>query len=183
MSANKTDVLTSALRTLEIISALSGLERGLGSVVQRVVPKNFFRRFDRRNVEIDHHGLLIATHDHTGQWFVGIGVDLLMGHERRYENKIARTRLGEKFEPLAPAHARPAADNINDAFQFAVMVRRGLSVRMNLHCAGPEFIGARHRSIYRCCARHTRSLGSIEIKLATGNNSYAVAAPVRSHDH
>ena len=63
------------------------------------------------------------------------------------------------------------------------MVRRGLSVRMNLHCASPEFIGARHRSVYRCCARHTRSLRRIEIELATGNNSYAVAAPVRSHDH
>jgi hypothetical protein len=54
----------------------------------RIYPVDFLRILDRGYVEIDHDRLLIAAHDHAGERLVLVGVDLLMRHERRDENKI-----------------------------------------------------------------------------------------------
>ena len=43
--------------------------------------------------------------------------------------KSPASGLGDELEPLAPAHARLAAHDVDDALQRAVMVGAGLGVR------------------------------------------------------
>ena len=58
--------------------------------MRRIDPVNFFRRFHGRDVEIHDHRLLIAAHDHAHERFIGSGIDLLMGNERRHEDEAPR---------------------------------------------------------------------------------------------
>ena len=102
----------------------------------KIDPKNFLRRLHRRDSQVYDDGFLIAAHDHAGQRLAGTGVDFLMRDERRHEDKIPRTGLREKLQSLSPAHPRSAADDIDDAFQFAVMVRRGFGVGIDADRAG-----------------------------------------------
>src|SRR5579863_7867994 len=69
----------------------------------------FWIGFDARQIEIDHHRLLPATHEHAGQRRLVARVDLLMGDEGRHVDEIARASLGDEFKPVAPAHAGAAA--------------------------------------------------------------------------
>ena len=48
--------------------------------------------------------------------------------------------FGDVFEMFAPSHPRAARDDVDDAFEFAVMMRAGLRVRFDLHGAGPDFL-------------------------------------------
>ena len=86
-------------------------------------------RLDRIDVgDVDHHRLVVGAHQHAFQRLRGVGVDLLMRHERRHEDEIAGTRLGDEFQPLAPAHPRAASDDVDHAFELAVVMDAGLGV-------------------------------------------------------
>src|SRR5258706_10435078 len=80
----------------------------LGKRVDVVHPENVLRPFRRGDIEIDHHRLLAAPQENALQRLVGAGVHLLVRHERRHPDEVARPRFGGEFEALAPAHARPA---------------------------------------------------------------------------
>jgi len=64
--------------------------------------------FLERNVEIDDDGILTATHQHAFELLTGICVHLLMRHEWRNEDEIARPGFGYELEAFAQRmRARP----------------------------------------------------------------------------
>src|SRR5579859_3708002 len=79
----------------------------LGVLVDRVDPAHFLRPFDGLDVEIDDDRIVVAAHQHAFERLVGRGVDLLVRHIGRDIDEVARARLGDKFEMLAPTHPRP----------------------------------------------------------------------------
>src|SRR5205814_2338747 len=123
-----------ALRRLRTDPANSSL------AVDRVQPAHLFRLFDRLDVEVDDDCLVITAHQHAFQRLIARSVDLLMRHIGRHENEIARSGLGDIFEMVAPAHPRPAPDDINDAFEGAVVVCAGFRIGVDMNGAGPDLL-------------------------------------------
>ena len=81
-----------------------------------VNPLHLFRiRFDIRQVEIDHHGLLAAAHQHARKRQFVVRVDFLMRDIRGHINEVAGTGFRHEFEPLTPPHAGAPAYHVNDA--------------------------------------------------------------------
>src|SRR5215813_3489981 len=101
-----------------------------------------------------------------------------MGCERRHINKIARPGVSKKLQLFTPTHPRSTADHVNDTFEFAVMMRRRLGIRMNIGSSSPEFIGPRPSMIDRCRSCHARSLRCVEIELRARNNLNSIIAPI-----
>src|SRR3569832_2202340 len=99
------------------------IESYSGFWVDRVDPVDLFGRLDWRNVgDIDHHRLVVRAHQHALQGLGRVGVDLLVRHEWRHIDEIARIRLGDVFEVLAPAHASVARHDVDHALLFAVLL-------------------------------------------------------------
>src|SRR5476651_2626691 len=73
------------------------------------------------DIEIDGDRFAIGAHQHAFQRLVRAGVDLLVRHIGRDVDEVAGPRLGDEFEPLAPAHPRLALHDIDDALEMAVM--------------------------------------------------------------
>src|SRR4030095_1983365 len=144
-------------------------------------PKDFLRILDRRYVQVYHDRFLVAAHDHTGERFICVGVDFLVRHKRRYENKISRTCLRDKLKLSSPAHSRSAADDVDYAFQFPGMVRRGFGIGMNVHGAGPELIRPCHRPIDCRRPGHAGSLRRVEVEPIARNDFDTLIAPVLAH--
>ena len=111
-------------------------------------------------------------------WFVPARVDLLMRHERRHVDEIARPRFRRVLERVAPPHARAAADDEDHALELAVMMRAGLRVRVNRDRAGPQLARARARVRDRRGARHARRLRRVQIERRPRHDLHAVVAPV-----
>jgi hypothetical protein len=59
-------------------------------------------------IEIDHDGVLAASHDDGFTGFVRKSVDLLVRHIGRDVDEISRAGLAAKFQVVAPSHARAA---------------------------------------------------------------------------
>jgi len=85
---------------------------------------------------------------------------------------------GKKLQTFSPAHTRSAADHVDDALQFAMMVGTGLGIRMNLNRAGPYFVRTRPSVIDRCRPRHAGSLRGIEIESVSRNDFHSMIAPI-----
>src|SRR5258708_3102122 len=96
--------------------------------VDRIDPVDGLRLLDRGDVEIDDDRFLVAAHEDAFERLRGAGVDLLRRHVRRHVDEIARPRLGDEVEPIAPAQASAPLDDVDDAFQRAVMMRPGLGI-------------------------------------------------------
>src|SRR5918999_2557683 len=108
--------------------------------MSRIDPVNFFRLLHGRYVQIDNDRLLIAAHDYARKRFIGCRVDLLMRHIGWHVDKIARAGLGAKLQLFSPSQARPAADYIDNTFELAMMMGRGLGGRFDAGGSGPELI-------------------------------------------
>ena len=81
-----------------------------------------FRILYYGDIKIDHNGVLVAANEYTLERLIRTGVDFLMRDIGRYINEIARARFADIFQCVAPAHSGFTADNINNAFQCAVMM-------------------------------------------------------------
>ena len=81
--------------------------------------------------------LLAAPGEHAGSVRRG-RVDLLVRNKGRHvdESPGSASRL---IEVVAPAHARTAADHVNDAFETAMMMRAGHGIRVDRDRARPSF--------------------------------------------
>src|SRR5204863_4050635 len=91
-----------------------------------------------------HDDRILATPDHHYlDWLARTRVHLLMRHIWRDIDEIAWAGLVHKLEMIAPPHSRPAADDIEDALQLAVMMCAGLGVGLHHHRACPQLAGAR----------------------------------------
>src|SRR5262249_50559399 len=109
--------------------------------------------------------------------FITAGVDFLMRHVGWNKNKIARIGLSGKFQAFAPAHAGLAADDINDAFQMAMVVRSGLRIWLDRHRAGPELLRTGTCEVDRCLTIHTWRRGHVRIELIARDDANTIVFP------
>src|SRR5215475_13012193 len=150
----------------------------LGFLMNRINPINLLRLFHRGQVEIHHNRFLVASDHDAHKGFILIGVDFLMGRKRRHINKIARPGVSKKLQLFTPTHPRSTADHVNDTFEFAVMMRRRLGIRMNIGSPGPELIGSRPSMVDRRRPRHSWGLRRVEIELCGRNDPNSIFAPI-----
>jgi hypothetical protein len=146
--------------------------------VQGIDPVDFLRRLGGLDIQIDDDGILTAADEDATENFGLARVALLMGHERRNENEIAGPRLRDKLQLLAPAHTRPAVDDVDNAFQLAMMVRAGFGVGIDPDRACPKFAGPGADMGDRSGSRHPGRLRRIEIELRARNDFDSVLAPI-----
>src|SRR5262249_378962 len=147
-------------------------------LMNRINPINLLRLFHRGQVEIHHNRFLVASDHDARKGFIRIGVDFLMGRERRHINKITWPGVSKKLQLFTPTHPRSTADHVNDTFEFAVMMRRRLGIRMNIGSPGPELIGSRPSTVDRRRPCHARSLGCVEVEFRTGNDLNSIISPI-----
>ena len=152
-----------------------------------VDPINFLGRLGWCDLQINHDRFLAATHEHTAQRFLPAGVDLLVWHKGWHINKISRARVGDILKALAPTHARPPADHINDTFQLSMVMSTGLSVSMNRNRARPQLIRTGACVCDGSSPIHARRLWRVGIELVSADNFHAMLAPINlwnaiSHD-
>ncbi|MCD6073303.1 MAG: hypothetical protein K0Q70_186 [Rhodospirillales bacterium] len=146
--------------------------------MNRVDPIDLLRFFHRIDVgDIDDHGLVVGAHEDAFEDVVRIGVDFLVGHIRRHEDEVARIGFGGEFEPVAPTHARLAADDENHTFQSAVMMHPRLGVGRDFDCPGPDLLRADAGMIDRHLAEHSRRLRRIRIELIALDDPHAIVLP------
>src|SRR6266851_2764278 len=146
--------------------------------VDRIDPVDGLRLLDRGDVEIDDDRFLVAAHEDAFERLRGAGVDLLMRHVRRHVDEIARSRLGDEFEPIAPAHAGPPLDDIDDALERAVMMRPGFRVGVDGDRAGPQLLRAGAGEVDRRGARHARCLRRVGVEILHADDAHAVGPPI-----
>jgi carboxymethylenebutenolidase len=135
-------------------------------------------RFGRTHFEIHDDRFLTAADDNRLAGFVGAGVDFLVGHVGRYEDEVAGAGFVTEFQLIAPAHASPAPDYVEDSLQFAVVVGTGFGVGLNDDGSGPELTGAGAGVGDGGGARHSGSLRGVRIQVACAHDFDAMVLPV-----
>jgi hypothetical protein len=155
-----------------------GSDLGGSPPVDRVDPGHVFRLLHRLDVEVDHHRLVVAAHQHALQGLVGRGVDLLVRHVRRHIDEVAGPGLGGEFQLLAPAHPGAAADHIDHALQRSVVMRAGLGAGVDVHRAGPQLLRPDPGEVDRRRAVHAERLGRVGVERAAGDDPDAGMLPV-----
>jgi hypothetical protein len=83
------------------------------------------RAFD---VKIDDDGILTASHHNSFTGFICSGVDLLVRYVGRNIDEVSRSGFTAEFEMVSPSHTSPAANDVKDCLQFAMMVGTSLCV-------------------------------------------------------
>src|SRR3989454_10252584 len=101
-----------------------------------------------------------------------------MRDERRDVDEVAGAGFGDELELVAPAHARLAADYIDDALDRAVMVGAGLGLGVDDDGAGPEFLGAGAGVGDGGGAVHARGLRGVDVELVGVDDAHAVELPL-----
>jgi DNA/RNA non-specific endonuclease len=135
------------------------------------------------DLKIDDDGILAAPHHDSLAWFVGKCVDLLVRYIRRHIDEIARAGLAAEFQAISPSHARTAANDVEDGFQFAVVMRAGLRVRLNYDRACPELVRSGSGVGDGGGTSHAGCLGRICVQVARRHDFDAVVLPVHDlHD-
>src|SRR5688572_1579691 len=129
--------------------------------------------------EIHHHRLVVAADHHAFERLAAARIDLLVGHERRDIDEVARIGFGGELEPLAPAHPRLAAQHVDDALELAMMVRSRLGVGVDGHRTCPDLLRADARIVDRRLAIHARSLRCVRIESVARDHPHAVMFPFR----
>src|ERR1035441_4512916 len=83
---------------------------------------------------------------------------------------------------LSPSHPNPTANDVEDGFGLAVVMRSGLCVGLDQHRDGPQFARSRSCACDSSGAGHARSLGCVWVQVAGWNDARHAAvflAPVR----
>src|SRR6266571_1527173 len=80
--------------------------------------------------EIDDYRLLRVAYNHPLRGQIR-GVNLLMRHERRHINEIARLNILLEFQGIAPTDLAPARNNVDDRLKLAVMMFAASNMRIN----------------------------------------------------
>jgi len=140
-------------------------------------------RFRTRHVQIHDDRILSASDNDGFAGFIRPSVDLLMRDVGRDINKIPRPGFAGELEMVAPAHACPAAHNIEDGFKLAMMVRTGFRIGLDDNRAGPEFGGSGPSICDGGGAGHARSLGRVRIQVAGRDYFHAMVEPIVHHSH
>ena len=131
-------------------------------------------------VQIYDDRILTASYHHRFARFVDPGVDFLVRHIRRHVNEISRTGFLAEFQSIAPPHARAAAHDVEDRFEFAVMVRSGLGIGIYDDRTGPQFASACARVRDGRFPGHARSLGSVRVERADSDDFDSLLFPIHA---
>ena len=136
------------------------------------------------DVKIDDDGVLTASHHDSLTGFIGSSVDLLVRHVWRNIDEIAGPGLTAEFQVVSPSHAGPAANDVEDGLQVAVVVGTSLRVGLDYNRAGPQFGRSGSGMGDGGGPGHTGGLRRIRIQVAGGNDFDAVVLPVHAfHDN
>jgi hypothetical protein len=92
-------------------------------------------------------------------------------------NEIGRLGLGNEFEPIAPAQSCNAVDDIDHAFQAAMMVRPGLGSGIDGHGAAPEFRRPGAAGGDRGATLHSQGLCGARVQLVGALNPHPIESP------
>src|SRR5205085_10657911 len=79
---------------------------------------------------------------------------------------------------LAPAHPRPPLQDINDAFERAMVMRARLGIGMDMDRAGPDLLRPDPGEIDRGGAVHAGGLRRVGVELIARDHLDAVGLPV-----
>ena len=82
-------------------------------------------------------------------------------------------------DPIEPAHASAAFDHEDHAFQRAVVMRAGFGIGVDVHGAGPPFLGTGACKVDGGFAVHAGGLRGVEVELIGTDNANAVVLPAR----
>lgn len=88
-------------------------------------------------IEIDDDWVLTAAHDYGFTRLVGECVDLLVRDIGWNVDEVARSGFAAELQVVPPAHPRFTADNVEDRFEFAVMMGPGFGIGLHDYRAGP----------------------------------------------
>jgi hypothetical protein len=146
----------------------------------RIDPEYSLRLLDRLNVKVDNDWLLVAPHQNAFQRRVAVRIDLLVRYVRRDIDEVAWSSFGQVLQPFAPAHTSLAANDIDDAFDMAVMVCSGFCVWVDRHGSCPDLFSTDSCMSDRCGAVHARRLWGIGVQLIAWNDTDSIRAPVGS---
>jgi len=94
------------------------------------------RRFGAFDIEVNDNRFLAAADHDCLHRLVGPRIHLLVRYVGRNIDEVARSRLFDILQLIAPAEARPSADDVQDGFQFAMVVSAG--PRRRLHNYSPR---------------------------------------------
>jgi hypothetical protein len=143
-----------------------------------ICPIDFFRWLGRLDVQIDNDRFLAAPDKNAAKRLFSVRIDLLMRNERRNIDEIARTGLRYELKIFSPAHSRPPAYNVNNAFQVPMMMRARFRIGSNCYGSGPKLFGAGSR--IRDCRGpiHTGCLGRVAVELVATDYLDAMLAPI-----
>jgi eukaryotic-like serine/threonine-protein kinase len=147
--------------------------------MERIVSRSVRTILRARNIQIDDNRLLAAAHDYGLDRLVFARIQFLMRNVGRYVNKVSRSCLVNELQMVSPTKARSPAHDVDHGFQFSVVMRPGLGIRMHHHRSRPQLLRTHPRVRDRFSARHAGRLRSIRIKLSAANNPEAVFFPVR----
>ena len=112
--------------------------------MKRIGLRIFWGWFGALDIQIDDDRLLAASDYDRLYRLVPSSVQLLMRDERRHINEISGTGFLHEFQVRSPAKARAASNDVENCFQFPVVMRPSARIRMNNHRARPE--------LFRTCA-------------------------------
>jgi hypothetical protein len=149
-------------------------QRGVEGIVLRIVG----RVFRAGNIQIDDDGFLTAAHDHRLDRLVFAGIQLLMRNVGRNVDEISWAGFVDELQIVSPAKAGAAAHYVDYSFQFAVMMRAGLSIGMHHYSSRPELLRADPCMRDGLGARHSWSLRSVRVEFAAADDAQAVGFPV-----
>lgn len=141
-------------------------------------PIDFFRWLGGLDIQVNDNWILTAADHHATENLSFACIDLLMRYEWRNVDEIARPCLCDKLQIYTPSHTCPAAHNVYDAFQFAMMVSSRFGIGINGDRACPKFASPRPRMCDCGRSRHARRLRCIEIELGARNDLDSVIAPI-----
>src|SRR5262249_48716683 len=100
-----------------------------------------------------------------------------MWHVGRDVDEVTRARVGDELQLLVPAHARLAADDVDDALERAVGVRPGLGPGLDDSGPSPESLRACAGAVDGGRAVHAEGLWRVGVELVRVDDTYAVVLP------
>ncbi len=132
----------------------------------------------RLQVKIYDDRLLAIPHDYGFARLIWISINLLVRHIRRNVNKVSGFGFVTEFQSIAPAHPHSSFHHLQHSFQFSMVVRSRLRIRLDDHGPSPQ-CGC---SVFRMCncgsPRHARRLWRIHVQLGGMYDFDSVLAPV-----
>src|SRR5262249_2931827 len=127
--------------------------------------------FWTRYVESDHNRFLPAPHNHRFHRLVFSRVEFLVRNVWRNIDEVSRTCFVNKLKTIAPPKARAPTHAVYDSFEFSVLMRSGLRIRLHDYRAGPQFLRTHSRVRDGLSPSHAGSLRRVGIQLTAANDA------------